>query len=57
MVKPKDELLKWAIKNTQMRIKHHEKSGKGGPVMDDKKVLQKQQRIKQLLEEKRGKKI
>ncbi len=57
MVKPKDELLKWSIKNTKMRIKHHEKHGNGLNVMEDKRTLVKQERSKQLLEEKRGKKI
>ncbi len=57
MVKPKHELLKWSIKNTKMRIKHHEKHAIGKAVMQDKIILQRQERIKQLIEEKRGKKI
>ncbi len=34
-----------------MRIKHHQEAGKGGATMDDKKVLQKQERIMEKLKQ------
>jgi len=40
-----------AIKVTKMRIKHHEKHGCGETAMRDKKVLQKQERHKELRDE------
>ncbi len=52
MVKPKLELLKWAIQNTKMRIAHHEKHANGSVVMEDKKTLKKQERMLVLFMEK-----
>ncbi len=55
MVKPKDELLDYAIKNTKMRIKHMERHGMGKNAMEEKAILQKQERIKQLRLERKNK--
>ncbi len=52
MVKPKVELLKWAISNSKMRIAHHEKAGNGSVAMEDKRILKRQERQLQLLLEK-----
>ncbi len=48
MVKPKRELLEWAIKNTKMRIKHGERNGMGNFVMREKKLLKEMERKKEL---------
>ncbi len=48
MVKPKDELLNWSIKNTKMRIKHCEAHGIGDTAMREKFILKKQERLKEL---------
>ncbi len=48
MVKPKDDLLNWSIKNTKMRIKHMEKHGNGSVAIKEKQILAKQERIKEL---------
>ncbi len=51
MVKPKNELLKWAIKNTKMRIKHGEKAGMGDFTIKEKQILKRQERIYDLLKQ------
>ncbi len=48
MVKPKYEMLKWSIQNYKMRIKHHEKHGDGKNTMEDKVLLKKAERKKEL---------
>ncbi len=52
MVKYWDEQIEKGIKLTKMRIKHHEKHGNGNNVIQDKKILQKQERHKELRKEK-----
>jgi len=49
MVKIKHEMLKWAIKNQKMRIKHHEKHGRGKVAIEDKRILQLMERQQQEL--------
>ncbi len=48
MVKPKHDMLDEAIKVTKMRIKHCEKNGMGKNVMEEKNILKKQERKKEL---------
>jgi len=53
MVKPWDIAIEKGIRLTKMRIKHHEKHGCGNNVIEDKRILQKQERHKQLRKEQR----
>ncbi len=48
MVKFWDEQIAKGIKLSKMRIKHHEKHGNGQPAMQDKAILKKQERHKEL---------
>jgi len=48
LVKFWDVEIEKAIALTKMRIKHHEKHGCGENAMQDKRILQKQQRKKDL---------
>ncbi len=52
MVRPWDKDIEYAIKTTKFRIKHHEKHGNGDVVIKEKKILQKQERQKQIITEK-----
>ncbi len=51
MVKPKNDLLIWAIKNTKMRIKYIEKHAMGKNAMQEKEVLKRQERKYDLLKQ------
>ncbi len=53
MVRFWDIEIEKAIKVTKARIKHHEKHGCGTNVIEDKKILQKQERHKQVRLEKK----
>ncbi len=53
MVKPWDIAVAKGIKLTKFRIKHHEKHGDGNCAMEDKQILKKQERAKQLRDEKK----
>ncbi len=48
MVNVKDKDLEKAIKLYKMRIKHHEKHGCGTNIIQDKAILKKQERTKEL---------
>ncbi len=52
MVKPWDIAIEKGIKLTKYRIKHHEKHGNGVAAMQDKDILKKQERHKQVRDEK-----
>jgi len=47
-----DEQIEIGIKLTKMRIKHHEKHGNGNVAIQDKIILKKQERHKQVREDK-----
>ncbi len=51
MVRIRCNDLDKGIKLTKMRIAHLEKHGDGGSVMQEKQILKKQERQKQLLKE------
>ncbi len=48
MVKPWDIAIDKGIAISKYRIKHHEKHGNGQPAMQDKEILKKQERHKEL---------
>ncbi len=52
MVKPWDDAIEKGIKLTKMRIKHMEKHGMGDSVINEKRILQKQERHKKVRDEK-----
>ncbi len=52
MVRPWDIAIEKGIALTKFRIKHHEKHGNGGPAMQDKDILKKQERHKELRRQK-----
>ncbi len=53
MVKPWDELIKKGIRITKYRIAHMEKHGMGSSAMEEKNILKKQERAKQLRDAKK----
>ncbi len=53
MVEPWTDAINKGIKLTKFRIKHHEIHGNGNVVMQEKQILQKQERKKKLRDDKR----
>ncbi len=49
-MKPKYELLRWAIKNTKLRIQHAEKHGNGDMAIHEKAILKKILRNKEIID-------
>ncbi len=48
MVKIRDVMLEYNVKNLKMQIRHHEKKGEGNIVMEQKAQLKKVERMKEL---------
>ncbi len=53
MVRPWDVAIDKGIKITKYRIKHLEKHGNGDSAMQEKNILKKQERHKQIVEDNR----